>query len=110
MPLTERQEQILRTIVERYIMTAHPVGSSAVLEWSQLAVSSATVRNEMAALEEMGYIRHFHTSGGRVPTNDGYRYYVERLMRPSRVTGAEARTIQHQFQQSHSELQEWLQL
>jgi heat-inducible transcriptional repressor len=110
MPLTERQEQILKTIVERYITTAHPVGSSAVLTESDLAVSSATVRNEMAALEEMGYIRHLHTSGGRVPTNDGYRYYVERLMTPGHVTGSEARTIQHQFQQSHSELQEWLQL
>lgn len=110
MPLTERQEQILKTIVEQYITSAHPVGSAAVLAQSGLAVSSATIRNEMALLEEAGYIRQLHTSGGRVPTNAGYRYYVERLMRPGRLTGSEARTIQHQFQQSHSELQEWLQL
>src|SRR5438270_10577837 len=110
MPLTERQEQILKTIVELYITSAHPVGSAAVLARSGLAVSTATVRNEMALLEETGYIRQLHTSGGRVPTNSGYRYYVERLMQPGRLTGSEARTIQHQFQQSHSELQEWLQL
>lgn len=110
MELTARQEQILKTIVERYIATAHPVGSAAVLSASGLSVSPATIRNEMADLEEMGYIRQLHTSGGRVPTNAGYRYYVQQLMQPTQLSGSEARTIAHQFQQSHNELQEWLQL
>lgn len=110
MRLTERQERILQTVVERYIATARPVGSAAVLDDSALHVSSATIRNEMAVLEEMGYIRHLHTSGGRVPTNSGYRYYVEHLMEPGTVTGSEARTIRHQFRRAQSEPQEWMRL
>jgi heat-inducible transcriptional repressor len=110
MQLTERQERILRTIVELYVDTAHPVGSAAVVAHSGLGVSSATARNEMALLEEMGYIHHFHTSGGRVPTNAGYRYYIEHLMERRNISNTEARTIRHQFLQSHTEMQEWLQL
>jgi heat-inducible transcriptional repressor len=64
----------------------------------------------MALLEEMGYIHHFHTSGGRVPTNAGYRYYIEHLMERQNLSSSEARTIRHQFLQSHTEMQEWLQL
>jgi len=110
MQLTERQEQILKTIVELYISTARPVGSHAIVEASQLSISSATVRNEMAALEELGYVQQLHTSGGRVPTNAGYRYYVEHLMDSDRLSSSEAVTIRHQFHQAHSELQEWLKL
>jgi heat-inducible transcriptional repressor len=109
-PLTERQEQILKTIAELYISTARPVGSHAVLEASQLSVSSATVRNEVAALEELGYVQQLHTSGGRIPTNAGYRYYVEHLMDSDALSSSEAVTIRHQFHQAHSELQEWLKL
>jgi heat-inducible transcriptional repressor len=108
--LTDRQERVLRAIVEHYIVTAHPVGSAAIVGIPGLQVSSATVRHEMAVLEELGYIRHLHTSGGRVPTSFGYRYYVERLMEPVRVPNSEARTIMHQFHQAHTELQEWLRL
>jgi heat-inducible transcriptional repressor len=110
MQLTERQELILKTIVELYVSTAHPVGSHAIVEASQLSVSSATVRNEVAALEELGYVQQLHTSGGRVPTNAGYRYYVEHLMDSDRLSSSEAVTIRHQFHQAHSELQEWLKL
>lgn len=110
MQLTERQEQILKAIVELYIATAHPVGSAAIVSIGGLNVSSATVRHEMGVLEELGYLRQLHTSGGRVPTNAGYRYYVERLMAPTRLAHAEASTIRHQFHQAHTELQEWLQL
>lgn len=110
MPLTERQEQILKAIVELYIGTAHPVGSAAIVSIGGLGVSSATVRNEMGLLEEFGYVRQLHTSGGRVPTNDGYRYYVERLMERTRLAHSEASTIRHQFYQAHMELQEWLKL
>ena len=69
MLLTERQERILKTLVESYITTARPVGSHAIVAESGLNVSSATVRNEVAALEDLGYVRQLHTSGGRVPTN-----------------------------------------
>jgi heat-inducible transcriptional repressor len=110
MELTERQERILKTIVELYIMTAHPVGSQAIVASSGLGVSSATVRHEMAVLEEAGYIRQLHTSGGRVPSNAGYRYYVERLMQPLHMSTSDAVTIRHQFHQAHTELQEWLKL
>jgi heat-inducible transcriptional repressor len=108
--LTERQEQILKAIVELYIGTAHPVGSAAIVSIGSLGVSSATVRNEMGVLEELGYIRQLHTSGGRVPTNAGYRYYVERLMERAHLAHSEASTIRHQFHQAHMELQEWLKL
>ena len=110
MLLTPRQERILKTIVDLYIGTARPVGSSAVVHASGLDVSSATVRNEMAALEDLGYVRQLHTSGGRVPTDAGYRYYVERLMSPGQLSSSEAITIRHQFHQAHTELQEWLKL
>lgn len=110
MELTERQELIFRAIVEMYIGTARPVGSAALLQHASLNVSSATVRNEMAVLEDLGYIRHLHTSGGRVPTNMGYRYYVERLMERPLLPNSEARTIRHQFHQVAPEPNEWIKL
>lgn len=110
MQLTERQERILRTIVEMYTATAHPVGSHAIVAVSGLSVSSATIRNEVAVLEDLGYVRQLHTSGGRVPTDAGYRYYVEHLMRANQLSNSEAVTIRHQFHQAHTELQEWLKL
>lgn len=110
MELTERQEQILRSILEIYIATARPVGSAAIVAAAGVRVSSATIRHEMATLEALSYIQHLHTSGGRVPTNAGYRYYVERLMSPRPLPHAEARTIRHQFHQIHHESQEWLKL
>lgn len=110
MELTERQERVLRTIIDLYISSAHPVGSAAVVASSGLHVSSATVRHELSVLEERGLVRQLHTSGGRVPTNEGYRYYVERLMEPARLSNTDARTIRHQFHQAPTELQEWLKL
>ena len=110
MLLTERQERILKTIVDTYIATARPVGSAAIVGASDLRISSATIRNEVSTLEDAGYVRQLHTSGGRVPTNAGYRYYVERLMDARRIPDSEAHTIRHQFHQAHSEVQEWLKL
>jgi heat-inducible transcriptional repressor len=78
-PLDDRKEEILRAIVEAYIHHGEPVGSKAVAYGSDLGVSSATVRNEMAILEREGYISHPHTSAGRVPTDKAYRYYVDVL-------------------------------
>ena len=78
-PLDERKEQILREIVEAYVRHGEPVGSKNVADGAELGVSSATIRNEMAILEREGYISHPHTSAGRIPTDKGYRYYVDVL-------------------------------
>ncbi len=80
--LTEREERILTAVIRDYVRTARPVSSSAVVKRSGLDVSSATVRNVMRALEERGLIKQPHTSAGRIPADEGYRYYVDRLMGP----------------------------
>ncbi|MGL5540749.1 MAG: heat-inducible transcriptional repressor HrcA [Erysipelotrichaceae bacterium] len=78
--LTQRQTEIFRIIVEVFIKTAEPVGSKALLELMDVKLSSATIRNEMASLEEAGLLEKTHTSSGRVPSTQGYRYYVDHLM------------------------------
>lgn len=80
MEMTERKKHILAAVIERYIKTGEPVGSKLLLESLDFSVSSATVRNEMAELSEMGYLEQPHTSSGRIPTQKGYRYYVDKLM------------------------------
>ena len=79
--LTERQEQILQSIIEEYIKSASPVGSKRIQEVLSINISSATIRNESAFLEEQGYLEKAHTSSGRVPSTKGYRYYVDHLMK-----------------------------
>ncbi len=79
-PLSERKQQILRSVVINYVKTAEPVGSRTVSRSHKMGLSSATIRNEMADLEEMGYLVQPHTSAGRIPTQLGYRYYVDNLM------------------------------
>lgn len=81
MELSERKQQILKAIIAEYIRTAEPVGSKALAALPELAFSSATIRNEMSELEEMGYLEKPHTSAGRVPSHKGYRFYVDHLMR-----------------------------
>lgn len=108
--LTERRAQVLRLIVSDYIETATPVGSEQIVKRHRLELSPATIRNEMAKLEEEGYISHPHTSAGRVPSDLGYRYYVELLMEEPNVSDDERLRILHQFHQSTAELSEWLQL
>jgi heat-inducible transcriptional repressor len=78
-PLDERKEQILREIVEGYVRSGEPMASKSVADGAHLGISSATIRNEMGVLEREGYISHPHTSAGRVPTDKGYRYYVDVL-------------------------------
>ena len=80
MELTNRKKRILRAIVEIYISTAEPVGSKAVAEQAGLDISTATIRNEMADLTELGYLEQPHTSAGRIPSPMGYRLYVNELM------------------------------
>ena len=94
MSLDERKLDVLRAIVEDYVATEEPVGSRALVERHQLNVSPATVRNDMAVLEEEGYIRQPHTSAGRVPTDRGYRLFVDRLSRIKPLSAAERRAIE----------------
>jgi heat-inducible transcriptional repressor len=108
--LTERRRAILKVVVQEYVRTAQAVSSARVETLSGLGVSSATLRNELASLEEMGYLAQPHTSGGRVPTERGYRYYVEGLMDEPSVPVDEQRTIAHQFHQVQMDLTEWLRL
>lgn len=93
--LSERRKELLRLIVEEYIKTANPVGSSLLCD--KLNCSSATIRNEMASLEDMGYLEKTHTSSGRVPSEKGYRYYVDNLMEPKKMTGEEVLKLQTIF-------------
>jgi heat-inducible transcriptional repressor len=108
--LTERQERILKAIVEVYIQTALPVASEALARDHGLGVSSATIRNEMAELEAEGFIYQPHTSAGRIPSEHGYRYFVQRLMHEQRIPHAEQLTIRHQFHQVALFREQWLQL
>lgn len=107
--LTPRQQLILGLVVHEYISAAQPVGSRTI-ENLGLGVSSATIRNEMSLLEEGGYLTHPHTSAGRIPTEMGYRYFVERLMGESRLPLDEQRTIRHQFHQVGVDLEQWMRL
>ena len=93
MELTNRKKRILRAVVEIYIATAEPVGSKAVAEQAGLDISSATIRNEMADLTEMGYLEQPHTSAGRIPSPLGYRLYVNELMGEHRLTMQETQRI-----------------
>ena len=108
--LTPRQEHILGLIVREFIRTAEPVSSKQLVEDHSLGVSSATVRNEMARLEALGYIFAPHTSAGRVPTEDGYRYFVQRLSTESELSAEERRMIRHQFHQARLDVEQWMRL
>lgn len=93
--ITERQVSLLKIIVEEYIKTARPVGSKAICE--KLKCSSATVRNEMSVLEELGLLEKTHTSSGRVPSDNGYRYYVDNIMVPKELNGDDMLKLQTIF-------------
>jgi len=109
--ITERRQLILKLVIQEYIENPMvPVASELLVRKYGLNVSSATVRNELAALEELGYLTHWHTSAGRVPTDAGYRYFVENLMERTPLSQTEQRTIRHQFYQVRSELDQWIQL
>ena len=105
--LTKRQKTILMLVVREYIDSGQAVGSKSLVKNYKLDVSSATVRNEMRALTEMGY---FRTTTRRVPTEAGYRYFVSEVMRDANLPGAVQRTISHQFAQTHSNAEEWMTL
>src|SRR5580765_8543301 len=99
--LTPRRERILRHIVQEYVALAQPVPSDLIARKYEAELSPATVRNDMAALEEAGLITHPHTSAGRVPTDRGYRYFVELLLHEHKeLEPAERRALRQQFHHS----------
>ncbi|HET6276993.1 MAG TPA: heat-inducible transcriptional repressor HrcA [Candidatus Cybelea sp.] len=104
--LGKRKAYILATVVYEYIATAEPVGSQALTQKYNLGISSATVRNEMAELEASGYLVQPHTSAGRIPSDAGYRTYVDRLMQPEELADDERRRIQDELGDAARELDE----
>ncbi len=108
--LTERQKLILSLVIRNYIEFAQPVGSKALVKRYRLDISSATVRNEMQVLTEKGYLRQPHTSAGRVPTEEGYRYFVRQLMGHTDLPANTKRTIIHQFYQAGPDVDRWMRL
>ena len=108
--LSDRQQQILALVVRSYVEDGAPIGSKTLVIRYALDVSSATVRNELAFLDELGFLIQPHTSGGRIPTERGYRYFVQRLVGDFQLPAYEQQTIRHQFHQSRLELEQWMRL
>ncbi len=108
--LSERQKIILSLVIHEYSQTATPVGSQALVARYNLDMSSATVRNELVALTDHGFLRQPHTSAGRVPTEEGYRYFVSKLTRASDLPDTTRRTISHQFYQMRNDVEQWVRL
>ena len=108
--LTERQKTLLLLIIRDYIESAQPVGSKRLVEHYHINLSSATIRNEMGELTEMGYLRQPHTSAGRVPTEEGYRYFVGQMMNQAELPASVQATISHQFHQSRPDVDQWMTL
>src|SRR5579883_3446607 len=106
--MDERKAAILRAVVSSYIKTAQPVGSAHVTRAPGVEVSAATVRNEMAALEREGYLVQPHTSAGRVPTDKGYRFFVDSLSEPGELGPAQRQLVRDFFAHAHGELEQML--
>lgn len=108
--MTPRRQAVLGLVIRSYIERGQPVGSKAFVTAYGLDISPATIRNEMAALEEMGFLTHPHTSAGRIPTDLGYRYFVEHLLGETDLPLPEQLMIRHQFHQARLELDQWVRL
>jgi heat-inducible transcriptional repressor len=107
--LTDRQLLILQVIVDDFIRSAQPVGSRSLSKKEEISLSSATIRNEMADLEELGYIEKTHTSSGRIPSEKGYRYYVDHLLSPQKLRQEEVQKIKSIFAERIYELEKIVQ-
>ncbi len=105
--LTKRKTELLKTLVGEYIESASPIGSEAVARKHSLGVSSATVRNDMADLEEQGYISRPHHSAGAVPSDKGYRFYVETLPQVEELPLAFQYTLRYQFTKAEPDIEGW---
>ena len=101
--LNEREKNILRYIIQQFVLTASPVGSRNITKKYELGVSPATVRNIMSDLEESGYIGHPHTSAGRIPTDKGYRTYVDSMMELQTLHSSEKGMINRSFEQAEND-------
>ena len=108
--LNARRQAVLAIVVQEHIASGSPIGSKTVVEEYRLKVSPATIRNEMKALEETGLLTHPHTSAGRVPTEEGYRYFVQHLLPDQPLAPTDQRMIQHLFHQVGHEKDQWAQL
>jgi len=108
--MTPRRRAVLGLVIRSYVEKGQPVGSKTFVEGFKLGISPATIRNEMAALEELGYLTHPHTSAGRMPTEQGYRFFVEHLLGETELPVAEQLMIRHQFHQARLELDQWVRL
>lgn len=108
--LNERQKTLLLLIIRDYIDSAQPIGSKRLVGHYHLDLSPATIRNEMVALTEMGYLRQPHTSAGRVPTEQGYRYFVGQMMNQAELPESVQQTISHQFYQARPDMDQWMHL
>jgi len=106
--LNEREKSILRYIIQQFILTASPVGSRNITKRYDLGISPATVRNIMSDLEESGFIDHPHTSAGRIPTDKGYRFYVDSLMNVQAIDNNEKKMIDKEFESKLDETDELL--
>lgn len=102
--LADRKQKILQAVIHHYIRTAKPVGSETIIEHYRFDLSPATVRNILGSLEKEGYLTHLHTSGGRVPTDKGYRLYVDKLMQMQRLTRNEERRIEKEYELQRLEI------
>lgn len=108
--LTERQKLLLTLIIHEFTREATPIGSKSLVDMYNLELSSATVRNELSALTEMGYLRQPHTSAGRIPTESGYRFFVGNLLQKTDLPTATQKTISHQFYQMKQDIEQWMRL
>jgi transcriptional regulator of heat shock response len=108
--LAPRQRDLLRAVIREHIASARPVASMTLVQRYNFAVSTATVRNELAALEQLGFLTHPHTSAGRVPTDLGYRYFIESLMPETDLRPEERVTVSHQFRQASTDAADRLRL
>jgi len=108
--LTERQKLLLSLVIHEFTNEASPVGSKNLVEKYKLDFSSATVRNELSTLTDLGYLRQPHTSAGREPTEEGYRYFVGRLLRENELPESMRKMITHQFYQTRHDVDQWMRL
>ncbi|KAB8126883.1 heat-inducible transcriptional repressor HrcA [Gracilibacillus oryzae] len=107
--LTDRQIQVLQVIIDEFIHTAQPIGSRAIAKKEQISFSPATIRNEMADLEDLGFIEKTHTSSGRVPSERGYRFYVDHLLSPFLLSNQEMSVIAQTFEKEIIEFEKVVQ-
>lgn len=104
--LTDRQLQILKVIVDDFISSGQPIGSRQISKREEISFSSSTIRNEMADLEELGYLEKTHTSSGRIPSEKGYRFYVDHLLKPQVITNHDMKMLRSVFSENAYETEQ----